>query len=133
MTNHKSEFDRRGVSIVVVSFAEPCKLVRYQQRHGWPFAVFADPERKAYQALGLPRLSSWRVFSPSTLGLYLRLMRGGMKQERSDGADIYQAGGDFLLDRAGDILYAHRSRDPADRPPAVMLLREIDRLKSAST
>jgi peroxiredoxin len=124
----KTEFDRRGVSIVVVSFAEPSKLVRYQEYHHWPFALLADPERRAYRALALKRLSWLRVFSFETVKLYLKLLCEGMKREDYGKDDIYQSGGDFLVDREGNILFAHRSQDPADRPPVAELLRAIDRL-----
>jgi peroxiredoxin len=123
----KSEFDRRGVSIAVVSFAEPAKLIHYQEQHRWPFTILADPGRQAYQAFALKRLSWFRVFSPATLKLYFRLLREGMTREDYGKEDIYQAGGDFLLDREGNVLFEHRSQDPADRPPAEMLLREFDR------
>jgi hypothetical protein len=56
-------------------------------------------------------------------------MRRGMKQERYGGADIYQSGGDFLLDRDGNVLFAYRGKDPADRPPVSALLQEIDQLR----
>ena len=130
MKEFKSEFDRRGVSVVVVSFAEPSKLVHYQALHQWPFAIFADPERKAYQALDLKRLSLFRVFSPATLKRYLQLLFKGVKREPYGGEDIYQSGGDFLLDREGNILFAHRSQDPADRPAPGTMLEKIDRLGS---
>ena len=130
MNTLKSEFDRRGVSIVVVSLAEPAKLASYQDHHPWRFKVFSDPERKAYAAFNLKRLSWYRVFSPATLALYFKLNRQGMKQERYGGDDIYQSGGDFLVDRSGNILFAHRSRDPADRPTPARLLEEIDRALS---
>jgi hypothetical protein len=52
-----------------------------------------------------------------------------MKQDAYAGDDIYQAGGDFLLDRDGNILFAHRSQDPSDRPSASRLLEVIDQLK----
>jgi peroxiredoxin len=128
----KAEFDRRGVAIVVVSFAEPAKLVRYQEYHHWPFALLADPERRAYRALALKRFSWPRVFSPATLKLYVKLFREGMKREDYGKDDIYQSGGDFLVDREGNILFAHRSQDPADRPLVAELLRAIDRLESPS-
>jgi hypothetical protein len=82
-----------------------------------------------YQSFALPKLNLWRVFSPPTLKLYWQLMRRGMKQEHYDGGDIFQAGGDFLLDRDGNILYAHRSKDPADRPTVTELLQRIDQLR----
>ena len=33
----------------------------------------------------------------------------------------------FLIDRDGNILLAHRSKDPADRSTTAELLQEIDR------
>ena len=128
----KAEFDLRGVSIVVVSFAEQSTLVHYQEKHHWPFTILADPARTAYQAFALKRLTWWQVFSAATLKLYFKLFREGMKREDYGKQDVYQSGGDFLLDRAGNILFAHRGQDPADRPSAITLLKEIDRVSKRS-
>jgi hypothetical protein len=43
--------------------------------------------------------------------------------------DYRQSGGDFLLDSTGRLVFAHRSRDPADRPPVKALLAAIDRMQ----
>lgn len=131
MREQHGEFLRRGVTVAVVSFAEPATLVQYQEHHRWSFIMLADPERRAYQAFALKRLSWFQVFSPAALKLYWKLIRGGMKQELYQGEDIYQSGGDFLLDGAGNILFAHRSQDPADRPAAARLLAAIDSLRRA--
>ena len=114
------------MAIVVISFAEPEKLAPYQERHQWPFIMLADPKRIAYQAFGLKRLSWFRVFSPSTLTLYIKLLRTGKKLQS------YQAGGDFLVDHEGNIFFAHRSQDPADRPALEKLLKAIDRTVSST-
>jgi peroxiredoxin len=124
----KHEFDRRGVGIVVISFAEPQRLAPYQEHHHWPFVLLADPKRIAYQAFAVKRLSLLRVFSPSTLMLYIRLLREGKKIQSYGKDDYYQAGGDFLIDRQGNILFAHRSQNPADRPPIEKLLNAIERI-----
>jgi peroxiredoxin len=129
----KDEFDRRGVAIVVISFAEPERLAPYQEHHHWPFVMLADPKRIAYQAFALKRLSWFRVFSPSTLWLYLRLLREGKKLQSYGKDDYCQAGGDFLIDREGNILFAHRSQDPADRPSIEKLLEAIDRTASRTS
>ena len=127
----KSEFDRRGVSVTIISFAEPSRLAPYQEQHRWPFTVLADPQRKVYQAFELKPLSWFRVFSPPVLKLYFKLWRRGLTQEPYRGEDIYQSGGDFLLDSAGNVLYAYRSQSPADRPAPEKLLQEIDRVQLA--
>jgi len=127
----KNEFDRRGVTVAVVSFAEPGKLVPYQEHHQWPFTILADPQRVAYRKFALKRLSWFHVFSPATLRLYWKLLREGMKRENYGKDDIYQSGGDFLLDRDGNILFAQRSQNPSDRPSASRLLQVIDELISA--
>jgi hypothetical protein len=123
----KSKFEKRGVSIVVVSFAKPATVLSYQQRQQWPFIILADPQRTAYRAFSLKRLSLWRVYSPSTLVSYLRLCREGKRLQLYEESDIYQSGGDFILDRAGNVLFAHRSRTPADRPDTTQLLNALER------
>lgn len=127
MRSRKNEFDRRGVAVIVISFAEPERLAPYQEHHHWPFVLLADPNRIAYQAFTLKRLSLFRVFSPSTLKLYFKLLRAGTPLQNYGRDDYYQAGGDFLIDRVGNILFAHRSRNPADRPAVEKLLEAIDR------
>ena len=127
MNAFKKEFDRRGVNIVVVSFAEPAMLGLYHEQHQWPFPVLADPERKAYHAFALERLSWHRLFSLPTLRLYLKLFRKGLVRQDYGEQDVYQAGGDFLIDRDGNIHFAHRSVDPTDRPSVATLLKAIDR------
>ena len=129
MRQQHAEFERRGVTVAVVSFAEPAKLVHYQEHHRWPFIMLADPKRKAYEAFALKRLSWFQVFSPAALKLYWKLLRSGMKRERYEGDDIYQSGGDFLLDRTGNILFAHRGQNPADRPAPAQLLMAIDHIQ----
>ena len=127
MQSVKSEFDRREVSIIVISFAEPERLAPYQENHHWPFVILADRKRLAYEAFALKRLSLLRVFSPSTLRLYFKLLCESKKFQNYGKDDYYQAGGDFLIDHEGNILFAHRSQNPADRPPIEKLLEAIDR------
>jgi peroxiredoxin len=121
------EFTRRGVSVLVISFAEPGVLREYQNVQQWPMTMLSDPQRRAYAAFALERLPWRRFFSLATLAMYFKLLQQGSKPGRYGNQDIYQGGGDFLIDHAGHVLFAHRSRDPADRPPAEMLLAHAER------
>lgn len=129
MQSAQGRFETEGVAVAVVSFARPERLVAYQKMHRWSFLLLADPERRAYNAFNLGRLPWYRVFAPSTLKLYFHLLLKGRKIEDYGKDDYYQAGGDFLLDRDGALLFAHRSHDPSDRPSASRLLEEIAKLK----
>ena len=116
--------------IAVVSFAEPERLAVYQERHEWPFLVLADPAREAYRRFELRRLPWYRVFSPATLRMYFELLRRGRKIQTYGKDDYSQSGGDFILDREGQLLWAYRSHDPSDRPSATRLLEEVERIKA---
>ena len=129
MQSIKNTLKEWGVAVVVVSFADPAHLVAYQEHHQWPFVLLADPDQSAYQHFNLKRLSWFRVFSPSTLKLYFRFLREGKKIQNYGKDDYYQAGGNFLLDRQGTVLFAHRSQDPSDRPSVQRLLEEINEIR----
>ena len=94
--------------------------------------MLADPKRTAYKAFALGRLPWLSVFSPATLKLYLKLLRGGKRPENYGKDDYYQTGGDFLIDSAGNILFAYRSEEPSDRPAVAQLLQEIDRARRSA-
>src|SRR5262249_60923242 len=97
---------------IVISFAEPERLGFYQTQHQWPFVVLADPKRGAYRAFALKRLSWFRVFSPSTLMLYVRLLREGRKFQHYGNDDHNQAGGEMFLEmRKGGRLLHKRQED----------------------
>ena len=132
MQAKKDVFDKQGVTVIVVSFAEPDRLVGYQQQHQWPFVVLADPDRSAYQAFGLKRLSWFRVFSPATIRLYFELLWKGRKARSYGKDDYYQGGGDFILDRDGKVLFSYPSDDPADRPSVNRILEVIEGIKSST-
>ena len=58
---------------------------------------------------------------------YLKLILRGEKLLPVQG-DPHQLGGDFVVDAAGIIRLAHRSKDPVDRPPVEKLLAVLRNL-----
>ena len=64
----------------------------------------------------------------TTLKLYFKLLREGMAREDHGKDDIYQGGRLLPARSRGERAVLQRSQDPADRPSAAELLREIDRL-----
>ena len=126
----RKEFEEQGVNIVIVSFAEPERLRRYQRVHAWPFTLLADPRREAYSHFGFKPLTWRRVFSWPAMRVYAHLLWRGRKIESYGRDDYFQSGGNLLIDGEGRLHFVHHSRDPADRPKVSQLLEEARKARS---
>jgi hypothetical protein len=68
---------------------------------------------------------------PGVIWHYLKLIfRGWMPKGPDQGADVWQLGGDFVIAADGRLVYAHPSKNAADRPSNEELLQA---LRSAGT
>ena len=112
-----------GGDVIAVSFEPPAQVAAFLAQSPQPFRVLSDPERKAYQAFGLGRTSFWGILRPGVLWRYLKLMFEGW-QPRKPGAqaDLWQLGGDFIVDREGKVVFAYPSANATDRPSNEMLM-----------
>lgn len=113
----RDRIDELGDAVVVLlTFTRQRNLRGYRGRMGLPYVVLADELRGAYRAYGLSRGPWWRVWGPTTIRAYAGLLRGGARLRRPT-EDTLQLGGDFVVGRDGRLVYAYRSKGPADRPP----------------
>ena len=126
MAAAREEFAARGCSVVAVCQAKPELMAAFLARRPWDVPVVTDPDRVAYRAFGLERTGWLTFFRPKVLLGYLRgLLRGYGLKKPVTGEDVRQLGGDFLLDRAGNVVWAYRSADPTDRPATTAVLAAI--------
>jgi hypothetical protein len=114
----RDRLDEMGdTEVVVVTFTNPRNLRGYRSRFVAPLTVVTDPSRAVYEAYGMPRASTARIWSPAVIRRYLTLMMRGARLEKPrDGEDLNQLGGDVVIDPRGRIAWAYRSRGPDDRP-----------------
>jgi len=111
------------LQVLVISFGNPESIEGFRTRLGLPFPVASDPEQKAYRDYGIGKASFWTVWSPRVVWKYVKLAAHGRRPQKSpEPQDVYQLGGDFLLDETGIILFAHVSRSPVDRPDVRRIL-----------
>jgi len=68
--------------------------------------------------------SYWDIWGPKTWMAYLKGITKGQKLKKSEG-DIYQRGGDVLIDPNGIVRLHHIGKGPADRPTVEMILNRI--------
>ena len=90
-----------------------------------PFPLLLDAGQQVYRRWGLGRTTLARsVLSPRLTWRYLRLLLRG---ERFLGfaPDMLQLGGDFVVDPAGRVAFAHAMRDNGDRAPAGAILAAL--------
>jgi peroxiredoxin len=126
VSEHHAELQRRGASVLVLSFGRPDVVEGYRRRLALPFPVAADPERRAYAAYGLLTGSTWAIWHPRVLLRYLVLLLRGLPLRRpARDDDLAQLGGDFVIGADGVLRFAYRSRRPDDRPDVAALLAAL--------
>jgi hypothetical protein len=119
--------DFGDATIAVVTFAGAERALAYQREALEPLPVLVDDDRTVYRAYGLGRGSTAAIWGWSTWRAYARLLRAGRRLRRPT-EDTHQLGGDFVVDRAGNLAFAFRSQAPDDRPGVDELLAVVRRL-----
>jgi peroxiredoxin len=120
------EIQALGGAVLVVSFTPPKLLAAFLADFPQPFPVVSDPERKAYQAFALGSSNLRGFLRLGVIWHYLKLIFCGWMPKGPDkNADVWQLGGDFLIDAMGRLKYAHPSKDSADRPSNDEMLRAL--------
>jgi len=110
--------------VVLITFTRPRNLHGFRRQLNLSYPVLADEARVAYRAYELGRGRWWQVWGLQTLRAYRRLLQSGQRL-RVPTEDTLQLGGDFVVDRAGQLAYAYRSRRPDDRPSVDDLLAAV--------
>jgi hypothetical protein len=96
----------------------------------WPILV--DDTRDVYRKFGMLAASFWDVWGLKTWRVYFRELRKGNRPKKSDG-DIYQRGGDVLIDPDGIVRLHHIGEGPADRPEIPSLLKIVSSFSSGAS
>lgn len=126
MRDHEAEFRRLNVSIVIVTFEDDFFARSYVEETslGWPLLI--DESREAYASYGMLKASLLDIWGPRSWSAYLReILRG--RWPKSPHGDIFQRGGDLLIDPDGIVRLHHVGAGPADRPDVATILQRIDR------
>ena len=122
---HGALAGREDVALIAILPAEPAELRRLRDELGLRGTLLADPSWRTHRAYGLRRGGFRDVWlSGPTWLAYARLLARGRRPNRPV-QDVYELGGDVIIDRKGRIAWAYRSRHPADRPAVAEILRRL--------
>ncbi|MCA9215279.1 MAG: AhpC/TSA family protein [Planctomycetales bacterium] len=108
-------FDSHDVSVLVVTFEQEWRAKQYVDETGIEFPLCINRDRNLYQAFGMERGTKRKVLGIGNWWAYIKLMMAGQKLH-SPTDDIYQLGGDVLIDPHGIVRFHFVSETPVDRP-----------------
>ena len=112
-----------GIGVVGVGHAPPAVVEKFVEREKITFPIVTDPHREGYKFFGLGRVSVFHFLRPRILFNFIKLLFKGEKIRRLTWKeDVFQLGGDFLIDRDRKIIVAYPSRDATDRPGVETIL-----------
>jgi alkyl hydroperoxide reductase subunit AhpC len=118
------ELDRLNVKVVVVTFENDFLARCYVEDTALKWPILIDTTRGVYKEYGMLTASFWDVWGFKTWQVYFKELLKGNKPMKSEG-DIYQRGGDVIIDPEGIVRLHHIGEGPADRPSVEQILRVI--------
>lgn len=122
LREHEAELRELNAKVVIVTFKNDYFARRYAEETGLTWPLFIDESRETYRSYGMLTASFWDVWGPKTILAYARSLLRGQKLPQSEG-DVYQRGGDVLVDPEGVVRLHHVGSGPADRPAPETILR----------
>ncbi|XP_038902955.1 prostamide/prostaglandin F synthase [Benincasa hispida] len=122
----KARFDSSGVKLIAVGIGTPNKARILAERLPFPMdCLYADPDRKAYDLLGLYYGFGRTFFNPASAKVFsksrLEAMREAMKNYSleatpDDKSSVLQQGGMFVF-KGKQLLYARKDEGTGDHAP----------------
>lgn len=125
MRETERKFVEGNVKIAVVTFENDFFARRYAVETSLAWPLLVDDTREAYREYGMLSASFWDVWGPKTWWAYLKEIVKGEKLRKSEG-DVFQRGGDVLIDPDGIVVLHHIGVGPADRPAVETILERVD-------
>jgi peroxiredoxin len=130
LRDQEDELVRLNVKVVVVTFENDYLARCYVEDTALRWPVLVDDTREVYKSYGMLDASFWDVWGLKTWQVYFREILKGNKPKKSQG-DIYQRGGDVLIDPDGIVRLHHIGEGPADRPAVEHILNIVSKKKSS--
>ncbi|MFS7973648.1 putative peroxiredoxin-like 2A/B/C, Thioredoxin-like superfamily [Helianthus anomalus] len=122
----KARFEAAGVKLIAIGIGEPKKARILAERLPFPLdSLYADPERKAYNLLGLYYGIGRTFFNPASAKVLSRSRFEALKKAvenytleatPDDTASVLQQGGMFVF-KGKELLYAWKDEGTGDHAP----------------
>lgn len=124
MRQRENDLEALGVKVAIVTFEAGPLAKSYVRESNLSWPLLIDQSRTLYAAYGMEHGSRWDIYGPASFWAYAKLLFRGRKFHRPEG-DVYQRGGDVLIDPQGVVRIHHVGSGPADRPAIEALLDSV--------
>lgn len=124
LRQHSAELERHNLRVVAVTFQTGTGPADYRLEMGFPWPLLIDGERELYTAYGMSKAAFQDIWGIRSWWAYLKELALG-EFPKKQGGDIYQRGGDILIDPAGIVRLHHVGKGPSDRPSVDSIIRLI--------
>ena len=115
LRENEEKLNTYNVKIVVITFASQDIALEYSKKTGISWPILIDESRELYQGYGMLSASFWDIWGPKTWWAYFKEIVQGHKPKKTTG-DIYQRGGDVLIDPDGIVRLHYVGDGPVNRP-----------------
>jgi peroxiredoxin len=124
LRDHELELKKRNIAVVVLTFENDFLARAYAEDTDLRWPLLIDETREVYRGYGMLSASFWDIWGAKTWWAYVKGIARGEKIKGSQG-DIYQRGGDVLIDPAGMVRLHHIGVGPSDRPDVETILQIV--------
>ena len=124
MQQAAEQIDQLPLDVMAVTFQSSEVAGEYVERTGWPWQMLVDPDRVLYTAYAMHRGGLWAIWGPQSWWGFLKLILKG-RRLRPPAGDVYQMGGDVLIDPSGTVRLHHVTRVPVERPAIESILEVV--------
>ena len=124
LRQQQQRLDELKINVKIVAFDSDAMAKAYIEQNKLQWPLLLDTKRELYSAYGMERASWWSVANPLAVARYVGLMVSGHKPGKP-GSDVFQLGGDVLIDPEGIVRLNHVSVDPHDRPSPKSIFEKV--------
>ena len=122
------ELRELGCQVVVVAQGLRESGLKWKMDYGLPFQLLIDREMILYRLFGLRREVNL-VWNLDIFTFYAAKVIEGRKDNMAyEGDDLTVMGGDFILRRTGEVIFAHSQSGQFDRPQVKDFLHCLTKL-----
>lgn len=108
----------KPTQITIIGCGNANLIEHYRNTTGCPFPIYADPSRLLFKGLGMSltlKLGGQPQYMhdvsvPAVLKGFIKELRGMRMEERFQGGNMFQIGGEFLFEQ-GEVKWCHRMKN----------------------